>query len=40
MEESKFIREVDGLAEYEIIERVKGQGIEYKAEPIVKRKGE
>lgn len=38
MEESRFIKEVDGLAEYEIIERVKGQGKEYKAEPI--RKGE
>lgn len=38
MEESRFIREVDGLAEYEIIERVKGQGEEYEAEPI--RKGD
>lgn len=40
MEESRFIKEVDGLAEYEIIERVKGQGKEYTAEPIPKRKGE
>lgn len=38
MEESRFVKEVDGLAEYEIIERVKGQGEEYKAEPV--RKGE
>lgn len=38
MKESRFVKEVDGLAEYEIIERVKGQGEEYKAEPI--RKGE
>ena len=36
MEESRFVKEVDGLAEYEIIERVKGQGEEYKAEPVRK----
>ena len=38
MEESRFVKEVDGLAEYEIIERVKGEGKEYKAEPIMRRK--
>lgn len=38
MKESRFVKEVDGLAEYEIIERVKGEGKEYKAEPIMRRK--
>ena len=37
MEESKFIKKQDDLAEYEISDEVKGQGKEYKAEPIPKR---
>lgn len=34
MKEAKFIREVDGLAEYEILERIEGQGKKYKAEKV------
>lgn len=37
MEESKFIKKENDLAEYEISEEVKGQGKKYKAEQIPKR---
>lgn len=37
MEESRFIERENDMAEYEILETMRGTGKEYKAEPIVEK---